>query len=164
MKIYDLFTRKLDRPINGVVKADQRDDSVVWQELNEYVVTRELLRYFRQIMDAYLASVDNPNDPVVASRMAVWVSGFFGSGKSHFLKILSYLLENTSATNPETISSARDGTRPPTNTCRRERSEAACPQRSARPEGLRGMGDPHPTHAVSPSIPFPRLQPMERRG
>ncbi len=101
MKIFDLFTKQLDRSINGVVKADQQDDGIVWQELDEYVVTRELQRHFRQVIDAYLAGIDNPKDPVIASKMAVWISGFFGSGKSHFIKILSYLLSNRKAKNPE---------------------------------------------------------------
>lgn len=100
MKISELFTKPIDRPINGVIKADQRDAESIWQELDEYVVTKQLTEYFRRFFDAYLAAADNPNDPVLAARMAVWVSGFFGSGKSHFIKILSYLLENIEATDP----------------------------------------------------------------
>lgn len=101
MKIRELFTKPIDRPINGVIKADQRDAESVWQELDEYVVTKQLTEYFRRFFDAFLAAADNPNDPVLSARMGVWVSGFFGSGKSHFIKILSYLLENIEATNPE---------------------------------------------------------------
>lgn len=100
MKIRELFTKPIDRPINGVIKADQRDAESIWQELDEYVVTKQLTEYFRRFFDAWLAAADNPNDPTISTRMGVWVSGFFGSGKSHFIKILSYLLENIEATNP----------------------------------------------------------------
>ena len=89
MKIRDLFRKPIDRPINGVIKADQRDAGSIWQELDEYVVTKQLAEYFRKFFDAYLAAMDNPTDPVLTDRMGVWVSGFFGSGKSHFIKILS---------------------------------------------------------------------------
>jgi hypothetical protein len=101
MKIKDLFTKPIDRPINGVIKADQRDAESLWQELDEYVVTKQLTEYFRRFFDAFLAAADNPKDPVLSARMGVWVSGFFGSGKSHFIKILSYLLENIEAVNPK---------------------------------------------------------------
>ena len=101
MHIEDLFTKRLFRPINGVVKADQQDESVVWQELDEYVVTRELDKHLRRFFESYLAGIDNPKDPNIATRMGVWVSGFFGSGKSHFIKILSYLLRNRLAHDPE---------------------------------------------------------------
>ena len=60
MHIKNLFTKNLFRSINGVVKADQQDESVVWQELDEYVVTRELDKHFRKFLEAYLAAVDNP--------------------------------------------------------------------------------------------------------
>lgn len=101
MKIRELFTKPIDRPINGVIKADQRDAESIWQELDEYVVTKQLTEYFRKFFDAFLAAADNPKDPVLSSRMGVWVSGFFGSGKSHFIKILSYLMENIEAVNPQ---------------------------------------------------------------
>jgi len=107
MQIRDLFIKPIDRPINGVIKADQRDAESIWQELDEYVVTKQLTEYFRRFFDAYLAAADNPNDPVLSARMGVWVSGFFGSGKSHFIKILSYLLENLDALNPTTGSTKR---------------------------------------------------------
>lgn len=102
MIIRDLFQKPIDRPINGVIKADQMDAASVWQELEEYVVTKQISEYLRKFFDAYLAAMDSPHDAAVTDRMGVWVSGFFGSGKSHFIKILSYLLENLEARNPQT--------------------------------------------------------------
>ena len=95
MRIENMFQRDIFRPINGVVKADQLDESSVWQELDEFVITRELDGHFRKFFSTYLDALDRPNDPDVNGRIGVWVSGFFGSGKSHFIKVLSYLLENT---------------------------------------------------------------------
>jgi len=92
MKVEALFTKPLMRNINGVVKAEQMDNDSVYVELDEYVITQELDRHFREFFEAYLPSCHeqfNPN-----TNMGVWIKGFFGSGKSHFLKILSYLIEN----------------------------------------------------------------------
>lgn len=94
MKIQELFVRNIARPINGVVKADQLDESSVWQELDEFVVTRELDGHLRKFFAAYGDAIRNPKDPEVAGKVGVWISGFFGSGKSHFIKVLSYLLRN----------------------------------------------------------------------
>lgn len=101
MQIREIFSKEISRPINGVVKAEQQDDAIVWQELEEYVVTGELDKHFRRFFESYLTAIDAANDPLLAGRIGVWVSGFFGSGKSHFLKILSYLLGNRQAHNPE---------------------------------------------------------------
>ena len=50
MKIQNLFERDIHRPINGVVKADQLDAFSVWQELDEFVVTRELTRHINDLV------------------------------------------------------------------------------------------------------------------
>ena len=94
MIIKQMFFKPVDRPINGVVKADQADNATVLQELDEYVVTNELEKHFRAFFESYGTA---HNDPSIASRVGVWISGFFGSGKSHFLKILSYILANQDA-------------------------------------------------------------------
>ena len=94
MSIKEIFFKELDRPINGVVKADQADDATVHQELDEYVVTNELEKHFRSFFESYSTDL---SDPSIANRAGVWISGFFGSGKSHFLKTLSYLLANIEA-------------------------------------------------------------------
>jgi len=101
MEIGKIFARSLDRPINGVVKADQLGQSVVFQELDEYVITRELDKHFRKFFETYSEAIKNPNNPAAIESMGVWISGFFGSGKSHFIKILSYLLENRSVVDPD---------------------------------------------------------------
>ncbi|MDB4631884.1 BREX system P-loop protein BrxC [bacterium] len=94
MKINELFRKDIARPINGVVKADQLDEESVWQELDEFVVTKELDGHLRKFFERYCEAIDTPNDPNISGKVGVWVSGFFGSGKSHFIKVLSHLLDN----------------------------------------------------------------------
>lgn len=89
MIIRDMFAKPIDRDIKGVIKVGQGDDSNIRQELEEYVVTRELQKHFRGFFESYKNGITGNTD-----KMGVWISGFFGSGKSHFLKILSYVLEN----------------------------------------------------------------------
>lgn len=83
MKINDLFKRDFNRPIETVIKADDQDN--VYVEVDEYVITKEIANKVRDFFSAY-------NDYQGAN--GIWISGFFGSGKSHLLKILSYVLEN----------------------------------------------------------------------
>ena len=89
MKLQKMFQKNINRDINGVIKVTQDDDNSLQQELSEYIITRELRRHFRTFFDNYSKAIDAPTD-----KIGVWISGFFGSGKSHFLKILSYLLSN----------------------------------------------------------------------
>ena len=88
MLIKDMFEKDIERDIRGVIKVGQTDEETKYQELSEYVVTNELLKHFRDFFDSYNWGLQNPTDDI-----GVWISGFFGSGKSHFLKILSYILD-----------------------------------------------------------------------
>lgn len=92
MQIQSIFKKDITRNINGVVKAEQKDIESIYTELDEYVVTKELRGHFATFFDNYLSVIKNRG--TTNSNIGVWISGFFGSGKSHFLKILSYLLEN----------------------------------------------------------------------
>ena len=84
MKIKDMFKKPIDREISGVIKIGQKEDEQKQQELDEYVVTRELAKHFHEFFDVYARSINTPTD-----QIGVWISGFFGSGKSHFLKPFS---------------------------------------------------------------------------
>jgi len=78
-----LFEKQIDRPIEGVVKAD--DEASLRLEIEEYVLTNEVAKRLESFLEEY-NHYEGAN--------GVWVSGFFGSGKSHLLKILALLLEN----------------------------------------------------------------------
>lgn len=79
----EIFEKPVDRAIDGVIKAD--DEASLRIELDEYVITGEIGQRLEQFLDAY-------NNYKTAN--GVWISGFFGSGKSHLLKMLALLLEN----------------------------------------------------------------------
>lgn len=99
MKLRELFEKDIERNINGVVKVEQvYDESVLYQELDEFVVTKELKGHFKTFYKNYNNSLDERTD-----KIGVWISGFFGSGKSHFLKMLSYLLANRDVKGKQTI-------------------------------------------------------------
>ena len=89
MKLLDIYKSDINRDINGVIKVAQDDEQSIEQELREYIITKELRKHFDTFFNNYEKSLNYPTD-----KIGVWISGFFGSGKSHFLKILSYLLSN----------------------------------------------------------------------
>ena len=98
MIIENMFAEDINRKINGVVKVDQDESVVLVQELDEYVITKELKKHFITFFNNYGESFrENTSD------IGVWISGFFGSGKSHFLKMLSYLLENKEVQGVKTV-------------------------------------------------------------
>ncbi len=104
MQIKDMFKKPIDRDIKGVIKVGQAEEENVRQELEEYVVTKELLKHFNNFFDNYERGINGNTD-----KMGVWISGFFGSGKSHFLKILSYILNNSEVDEKRAIEYFTDG-------------------------------------------------------
>lgn len=104
MRIGDMFVKSINRDIKGVIKVGQDDGANIFQELDEYVVTKELSRHFREFFESYKRGIVGNTD-----KMGVWISGFFGSGKSHFLKILSYLLANKEVNGKKAIDFFTDG-------------------------------------------------------
>ena len=103
MRIYDMFADDINRKINGVIQVEQSDDDVIEQELHEYVITNELKKHFMSFFSYYSDAFDTPT-----ADTGVWISGFFGSGKSHFLKMLSYILENREVKGIRTVERFRE--------------------------------------------------------
>jgi hypothetical protein len=89
MKQEELYLKDIYRPIEGVIKAN--DDRHLLQELHEYVMTNELLGQTNKqsMLPAFFDALVKPG-----FNSSVWISGYFGSGKSHLLKMLSLVLEN----------------------------------------------------------------------
>lgn len=79
----DLFARDIDKKINGVIKAN--DEKELVDEVDEYVLTGEIQQNLETFLGEY-------NDPANHTQNGAWISGFFGSGKSHLLKMLSHIL------------------------------------------------------------------------
>ena len=81
--IGSLFAKDVSRPIEGVIKADDAEHLAT--EIDEYVLTGETAAALSELLETYTDLVYNGSN-------GVWISGFFGSGKSHLLKMLAYLL------------------------------------------------------------------------
>ena len=81
MNLNTIFAKDVQRSIEGVIKAD--DAAHLGAEVDEYVLTNEASKSLELLLEAY-SNYTNAN--------GVWISGFFGSGKSHLLKMLAHLL------------------------------------------------------------------------
>ncbi len=53
-----MFEKDIDRDLRGVIKADQTNDADVIQELEEYVVTKELHKHFSTLYENYLRGIE----------------------------------------------------------------------------------------------------------
>ena len=87
--IKDLFANDINRNIEEVIKVDQTDEHILEQELREYVVTPTIKKRLQEILERYQETLNKPHEGI-----GIWVSGFFGSGKSSFAKYLGLVLLN----------------------------------------------------------------------
>src|SRR5215204_4273344 len=87
--IGDLLTRDLSRKIEEIIQVDQADEQSVYSEITEYVATDSIRGQYADLLRAIAEAPADPHEGV-----GVWVSGFFGSGKSSFAKNLGYVLSN----------------------------------------------------------------------
>src|SRR5262249_1727525 len=89
----DLFVRDLGRKIEGVVKV--YDEAALADEIGEFVLTDWTEEWLKKFLDTFAESLDRRRKRAqLMDDMGVWVSGFFGSGKSHFAKLVGYVLQN----------------------------------------------------------------------
>ena len=87
--VEDLLNRDLSRKIEEIIQVDQDDEQSVYDEITEYVATDSIRDQYHEL---FRAIADAPSEP--HEGIGVWISGFFGSGKSSFAKYLGYALEN----------------------------------------------------------------------
>ena len=89
MKIKEIFEKPVNEKIEEVIKVTQDNEDFVYREINEYVVTDSIKDQYAEILRQFCEAPSSPHEGI-----GVWVSGFFGSGKSSFVKILGYILED----------------------------------------------------------------------
>ncbi|WP_306222344.1 BREX system P-loop protein BrxC [Bosea beijingensis] len=84
-----LFANDINRKIEEVIKVDQVDADIIRSEIDEYVVTNAIQTHYVDILEQYQAAPQKPTDSI-----GIWISGFFGSGKSSFAKNLGLAIGN----------------------------------------------------------------------
>src|SRR6266498_33175 len=89
MQIRDTFATAIQQRIEPVVKVVDRRPAVLLNELSNLVVTPQWEKYLRGVLDAYAEAAERDDE----QGIGIWVSGFFGSGKSLLVKVLGMLLE-----------------------------------------------------------------------
>jgi len=87
--IKEILARPVALNIEEVIKVDQNDADIIKSEIEEYVMTDSILDHFLRVLERYQETPANPHEGI-----GVWVSGFFGSGKSSFAKLLGLALAN----------------------------------------------------------------------
>jgi hypothetical protein len=89
VKIKELFRDMPSIPIEPIIHVDLSDETIVSREIDEYVVTDNIRDQLENLADGYAETSRNPSEAT-----NVWVSGFFGSGKSSFAKMIGYAISN----------------------------------------------------------------------
>lgn len=86
MLLKEIYARDISRSINpAVVVSDQKKDTIK-AEIEEYVFTDELIEKIFLMVDTVLNKR--------SGKSGIWINGYYGSGKSHFIKYVHYLLNS----------------------------------------------------------------------
>src|SRR5665647_3612207 len=84
MKLIEIYEKPIERTINAAVTVSNRDSKTISAEINEYVFTNELM----EKLYSFLSNVMNDK----SNRTGIWINGYYGSGKSHFIKYIDFCL------------------------------------------------------------------------
>ena len=84
MKLQKLYERNIDRRIDPVATVSELDDAYVQKEIDEYFFTDTLFKHLHTFLEKIAEGTEG--------RTGVWINGYYGSGKSHFLKYIYYCL------------------------------------------------------------------------
>ncbi len=87
--IRGLFASDIDRTIEEVIKVDQTDEDILCDEIAEYVATDSIRARYTAILERYAETPNKAHEGI-----GIWVSGFYGSGKSSFAKMLGLSIQN----------------------------------------------------------------------
>lgn len=84
MQFKELYQKSLQRKVNPAVSASDMDDETINIEIEEYVFTKEIVENLIKILDNIHQNR--------GSHTGIWINGYYGSGKSHFLKYVDFCL------------------------------------------------------------------------
>ncbi len=85
MKIKEILTIDLSEDIKNVIDLEDISEKEIQAEIESYIVTDGLAREYADFADRFTSNI---------LETGVWISGFYGSGKSYFGKLLGYMLSN----------------------------------------------------------------------
>lgn len=85
MNLQQIYARDIQRHINAAVVVGDQEIEVIEAEIREYVFTDELIEHFFKLLDTVLNKKEG--------KTGIWVNGYYGSGKSHFIKYFHYLMD-----------------------------------------------------------------------
>ena len=85
MKIKEILTIDLSEDIKNVIDLEDISEKEIQAEIESYIVTDGLAREYADFVDTFTSNI---------LETGVWISGFYGSGKSYFGKLLGYMLSN----------------------------------------------------------------------
>jgi hypothetical protein len=84
-KINEILTLDLQEDIKNVIDLEDRSEQEIQEELESYIVTEGIGRHLYDFINQYTSNI---------KETGVWISGFYGSGKSYFGKMLGYIISN----------------------------------------------------------------------
>jgi len=89
MILRNIYDKDITREINPAVVVSNKKEETIKAEILEYVFTNELIEKLYIVLNTVLNKKN--------VKAGIWINGYYGSGKSHFIKYVHYLLDNNTS-------------------------------------------------------------------
>jgi Family of unknown function (DUF6079) len=169
MKLAEIFETRIEEKIDPVIKVGEvQDEAKLASEIGAYVVTPIIEKYVDEFLEHFTDTFR-----LQTTEIGAWISGYFGSGKSHLAKVLAFMAENRTLQG-HTASKRFEGRGPAGGVPARldpAQPRAHRPVRDARPRLQPEHARRQQNHTAAPAAPLPilpvarvQLEPPIREG